>query len=168
VLGTVTVGLLPATATGLAGHAYLARPGLELANTDDGTPVAVEPTGGAVAETINKTRYLRFDLAPGTHIPLTCQLGVVCVPALGGGLALIGGMTLAYNGRTASVDGLAVAYDSTTDPTVSGTLNGSPVTIKTGGSLTEDFLSQMSSALGAPVEGDLAPIGTLFSSTAVG
>jgi hypothetical protein len=165
VLGNVTVGLLPATATGLAGHAYLQQPGFDLANTDDGTGVAVAPAAGAVVEKINRTRYLRFDLAPGTHAPLTCELGAGCVPAPGAALSLIGGMTLTYNGRSATVDGLVVTYGATTEPAVTGRLNGAPVTIDDGVGLTDDFASQVSAALGAPLEGDLAPVGTLFSTT---
>jgi hypothetical protein len=167
-LGVVTVGLLPATATGLAGHAFLQRPGMDLANSDDGTPVAVAPTAGAVAVKINRVRYFQFDLAPGTHTPLTCDLGAGCLPAPGGGFTLIGGMTLTYDGRAATVDGLAVAYDTTPDPTVTGRLNGVPVTIESGGGLTDDFAGQVSAALGAPIEGDMAPVATLFSSTAAG
>jgi hypothetical protein len=77
-------------------------------------------------------------------------------------------MTLGYNGRTAAVDGLAVAYGATTDPTVTGRLNGAAVTVESDGSLTEDFVSRLSPALGAPVDGRLSPIGTLFTSTAAG
>jgi hypothetical protein len=168
VLGNVTVGLLPATATGLTGNAFLFSPGLDLTNSDDGTRVAVAPAGGAVAVKINRTRYLRFDLASGTHAPLTCELGASCVPAPGATLSLIGAMTLSYHGRSAIVDGLAVAYTVATEPTVTGRLNGSPVTIDDGIGLTDDFASRVSAVLGAPIEGDLAPVGTLFSSTAAG
>lgn len=168
VLGTVTVGLLPATATGLAGHAFLEQAGLALANTDDGTRVAVAPAGGAVTVTINRRRYLRFDFAPGTRAPLTCEAGTNCVPAPGATLALIGAMTLTYNGLTVTVDGLTVAYDATPDPTATGGLNGSRVTIAAGGGLTDDFENRVSALFGAPIEGGLAPVGTLFTSTGAG
>jgi hypothetical protein len=168
VLGSVTASLLPATATGLAGHAYLVKPGLSLENSDDGTRVAVAPSGGAVEQKINSTRYFRFDLPAGIHVPLTCQLGASCIPAPGATLGLIGGMTLGYNGRTATVDGLAVTFGTGSDATVTGNLNGSPVTIKDGVGLTDDFLGRVGSAFGGTFDGDMSPVGTLFSSTAAG
>jgi hypothetical protein len=164
VLGNVTVGLLPATATGLTGHAYLQSPGLRLENSDDLTRVAVTPTGSVVPEKIGHTRYLRFDLAPGTRVPLTCDLGVSCVPSPGAVVPLAGGFTFALNGTTAALDGVAVGFDATPNQTITGTLNGAPVTVAADGGLTDDFLNQLEAALGAPLDGDISPVGTLFSS----
>jgi hypothetical protein len=164
VLGNVTVGLLPATATGLVGHLYLQSPGMQLENADDLTHVTVTPTGSVAPEKIGHTRYLRFDLAPGTRVPLTCDLGVGCVPSPGATIPLAGGFGFALNGRTAALDGLAVGFDSTPNQTITGTLNGAPVTVADGGGLTDDFLNGLGAALGAPIEGDISPVGTLFSS----
>jgi hypothetical protein len=163
-LGRVTVALLPGTAVGLAGQSFLESPGFRL-QSEDGTAVGVTPAGGAASTRVAGQSYLRFDLAPGARTPLACEFGTSCVPS-GGGFGLSGGITLSLNGHTADVGALAVSYPG---PSITGTLNGSPVTITTTGvDFTDDFLARAGAALGATLNGRVQPLVTRFTTTAAG
>lgn len=164
-LGKVTIGLLPPTAIGVAGHVYFEKPMLDLVNDDDGSRVSVTPVA-AVEEKINRTRYYRFDLAPGSRVALACQYGANCVPAPGAAMTLVGGLRLTYHGITATLDGLTVTIDPSGNPTTAARLNGTPVTVEDDLALTDDFVNRAGAVFGVPVAGDLAPVQTLFSGTA--
>jgi hypothetical protein len=166
-LGLLTAQLLPTAATGLGGTVD-AEGGLEL-EAEDGTTVAVTPTGGPTAVTIDRNPSLRFPIAPATAAPLTCKYGGECRPVRGATVALAGQLALSYGGRATILSGLVATYAPDAEvPTVTGALDGAPVTIYDSAADTptpEDFLARVGAALGTTVIGELGHLRARFTST---
>jgi hypothetical protein len=156
-LGKVTVGMGVDAAAGLGGTINLGRPQFTAGDNDD--PVTVSP------------RSPKFDMPSGTRIPLLCELGANCAP-IGGGFALGGGFTLSYAGRTTTVADLAVSWEAAggvTRTQLTGTVDGQPLTIATGSGTsvdaTDEFLAQVSAALGSDVRGGVGVVDPQFTAT---
>ena len=158
-LGTLRIGLRPDHATGLGGD-VLFKPVLSARGEDDDLPVAVEPTGGV---TQDRDKNFVAPIAAGLPVPLTCEQGLDCEPTTP--VTLGGGFDLAVNGRRASVANLT--YVPSTDPnadarTISGTLNGTPLTIASGGNAsagvptTPEFTRRTNDVFGLEVSGEVA------------
>jgi hypothetical protein len=166
-LGEITAQLLPGAATGLGGTADI-EGGLELL-AEDGTDVAVTPTGGPTRVTIDRAPSFRFPLAAGAAAPLVCKYGAACRPARGAAVPLAGQLVLTYAGRSAVLSDLVATYAPYDDvPTVTGTLDGAPVTIYDPAADTptpEDFLARASAALGTTVIGELGHVRAHFTAT---
>ncbi|HEX6679402.1 MAG TPA: hypothetical protein VF063_02035, partial [Gaiellaceae bacterium] len=165
-LGRLTVQILPSGLIGNDGKLDLLPGGLRLF-TDDGD-VDVAPTGGAVKD----RGGMHFPLPPGAKTPLTCNLGANCAPTSGSG-PTTGGLTLSFGGRTATLDNLSVSFTRNSRgsmyPTLTGNLDGAPVTIAGEAGLvqpqpTDDFLARVAAALGVRVGGTLAEIEMSFGS----
>ncbi len=165
-LGQITAQLLPSAATGLGGTVDVFG-GLSLI-AEDGTDIAVAPGGGATSITIERSPSLRFPLAPGTAAPLSCKYGADCEPVLGATLPMAGQLVLSYGGRSTVVAGLTATYAPYRDvPTVTGTVDGAPVTVSdpNSNSAPDDFLARVSAALGTSVVGELGHLRAHFTST---
>jgi hypothetical protein len=124
VAGRMTVDVRPERARGLAGSAELTVRGID--------PVVVEPTTGAP---IDDAGTFVLPIISGLPVPLACVRGDGCVP-IGGTYGLSGGFDLVFEGRRASVTNLQVTSTGSglqdVQYTVTGTLNGGPVTVATG------------------------------------
>jgi hypothetical protein len=97
-------------------------------------------------------------------VPLTCTDGRDCTPS--GGFGIGGGFDLVAGARRASVQNLAVAIAGDQE-TVTGTLDGTPVTLTvgpvgTGPGFTSDFDQRAGAALGESIDGGLK-IDTTFT-----
>jgi hypothetical protein len=153
-LGKLTVGLRPNHASGLAGEARF-RPLVFARGPEDDEVVAIEPGAGVRQGT---KRNLFAPITSGLPVPLTCETGDLCTPS-GGTLGLGGGFDLVFGGRRTSVGNITVSITGTAPDflqwSVAGTLDGAPVTITTGGGLTDDFTQRAGAALGAEIVGDL-------------
>ena len=161
-LGRLAVNVRPDVAVGLEGTSRL-TPDIRDFETD--APISVEPTAGATRGTDGA---LAAPLASG--VPLACAGGAYCIPASGDvGLP---SFDLVFNGRRASIAGVVLtstrgtARRDTVQETVTGTLDGAPVTVATGTreveagrqlplDLTEDFVLRLSAALGTSIGGSL-------------
>lgn len=154
IAGRVTVDVRGEQASGVAGDARVTvEPGAE--------SVVVEPTGGNIPD---GQRVFTAPITSGLPIPLVCAFGLQCYPS-GGTYALGGGFDLVNGGARASVTGLAVAPAGASVQdvvhTITGSLNGSPVTIIDGGApdgpygWTEDFSRRVSTLLGVEAYGRL-------------
>jgi hypothetical protein len=167
--GRITAQLLPTAATGIGGTVDTA---LDLYAGDD-TPIAVTPSGGPTTVSSDGDSYLHYVLPAGTQTPLACIFGLDCTPA-SGGFALPGQLALSYAGRTTVVAGIAVTYTlpsvHRSIPTITGTLDGAPLTIaaepnNTNPPLSPDFLAHVSAALGTAVTGSVRHIDLHFTAT---
>jgi hypothetical protein len=165
-LGQITTQLLPTAATGLAGTLDVVG-ALQLHTDLEDVDVAVTPSGGpAFVQNANSDDVLRFPLAPGTAVPLACTVGGECRPS-GGGFTLPGRLTLSLDDQSAVLAGLTVTYvpapGGTTNPVVTATLDGVPVTVANDPdnphTLNDDFVARVSDALGGGVA--LGTIGDL-------
>ncbi len=141
-LGQFSVGLLPGTATGLAGEAAItmfAQP------TDDAAaPITVEASGGS---TLKSDGHLAAPVAAGAGVPLRCIHGESCAGS--GTVHIGGGFDLVAGGRRTSVANLAVAIAGDQE-TITGTVDGAPVTVAVGVVGTEpDFTSEFDQRAGA-------------------
>jgi hypothetical protein len=166
-LGKLTVGLRPDHATGLAGDVQF-KPSATARGEEDDVPVAVEPTGGV---TQDGKHVLTAPIAAGTPVPLTCEAGTRCVPSAGS-LTLGGGFDLVLGGRRTSVANLTVTTAGTTpsalEHSLTGTLDGAPVTVAERGTFingfgfSDEFDQRAGAALGATITGgmDLVPRST--------
>lgn len=154
IAGQITVDVRGEQASGLAGDARITvEPGAE--------SVVVEPTGG---NTPDGQRVFTAPITSGLPIPLVCAFGLQCYPS-GGTYTLGGGFDLVNGGARASVTGIVVrpAGASVQDVvhTITGSLNGSPVTIVDGGApdgpygWTEDFSRRVTTILGVEAYGRL-------------
>ena len=158
-LGKLTVGLRPDHATGLGGD-VLFKPVLQGRGEDEDVPVAVEPTGGVRTD---RDKNFVAPIAAGLPTPLACVAGQDCEPL--GPVTLGGGFDLVLGGRRASVANLAYSpsADPNVDPrTISGTLDGSPLTIASGGNAsaglptTIEFTRRTNELFGIEVSGEVA------------
>ena len=132
--------------------------------------VTVEATGGA---TLLDSEHLVAPIASGP-VPLGCYTGLSCYPS-GGSAALGGGFDLVSAGHRTSVANLVLtttgtAPDALTE-TLTGTLDGAPVTIFTKGPqtpgeprFTADFAQRAGAALGTFIEGEI-DAGLVFTRT---
>jgi hypothetical protein len=154
VAGRMTVEVRPARARGLAGTAELTVRGVD--------PVTVEPAAGAtaLAPPDDEGRFVA-PITSGLPVPLACVVGDGCAP-ISGTYGVGGGFDLAFEGRRASVANLQVTSTGSAltnaQYTVTGTLNGAPVTIVTGPATavnpwTDAFKAQAGAALGRDVFG---------------
>jgi hypothetical protein len=165
-LGQITARLLPTAATGLAGTVDVVG-GLQLSG-DDGSDVAVAPSGGPTTVTVDRSPSLRFALAPGTAAPLVCEFGARCVPARGAVVGLAGQLTLSYGGRSTVVANLVATYAPHADaPTVTGTVDGAPVTVADpdANEAPDEFKALVGAALGTTVVGELGNVDVRFTTT---
>jgi hypothetical protein len=159
-IGKFTVGVRPGSAMGLAGDATISV----LAETDNFDEVAVEATGG---NTRSSDGDIAAPLAAGAGVPLACTGGLECTPS-GGRFGVGGGFDLVFGGRRTSVANLAVSI-SGNQQTITGTLDGSPVTVAVGqlgfrAPFTSDFNQRAGAALGVGISGGIA-IDTSFTRT---
>ncbi len=147
-LGQFSVGLLPGSATGLAGQVALL---VFAAPTNSGSDeVTVEATGG---NTLTSAGHIAAPVAVGAGVPLTCIDGQSCAPR--SGFAIGGGFDLVFSGRRTSVANLAVAIAGN-QQTITGTVDGAPVTVAVGSLGTEpDFTSQFDQLAGAALGVDI-------------
>jgi hypothetical protein len=151
-IGQFAARVLPGTATGLAGEARL----FVFAGATDPSapPVTVEASGGS---TLQSEGHLAAPLATGAGVPLTCIDGQDCTST--NGFSIGGGFDLVFSGRRASVANLAVAIAGDQE-TITGTVDGAPVTVATGGvgaepSFTSDFDLRAGAALGVDIDGGM-------------
>lgn len=164
-LGKLTVGLRPDHATGLAGDVQF-KPVVTAQGEDEDQTLAVEPTGGVSQD---GKHVLTAPIAGGTPVPLACEAGIRCVPS-GGSVTLGGGFDLVFAGRRTAVGNLTMSTTGTAPDalrsSISGTLDGAPVTVADRGSvvtgfpMTEDFTQRVGTALGVTVRDgglDLVP-----------
>jgi hypothetical protein len=156
--GSVLVSFGVRAASGLAGTLALS---VRLNRGDDDAPVAITAAAPATGATKRDVATVTFAVPDGSRTPLACDLGASCVPS-GGGFGLAGGLVLALDGRSATVDGLAIAWSPGTDgpvATITGAVDGQPMTIAAGDAsgvrLTGAFLAAAATALGAELGGAL-------------
>lgn len=159
-IGHFVARLLPGTATGLAGEAAM----FVFAGPTDNVspPVTVEASGGS---TLTSEGHLAAPVVVGAGLPLTCIDGQDCTPS--DGFAVGGGFDLVSGGRRTSVANLAVAIAGDQE-TVTGTVDGAPVTVAVGGvgaepEFTSEFDQHAGAALGVGIDGGLK-IDTSFTS----
>jgi hypothetical protein len=162
-IGRLSATLFPSGALGEASSAHISV--FQLARGED----AVTVTGGdGIVRNADGT--LDLALAPATRLPLLCFRGLACDLYSAAPISLPGSLTLSYGGRSTVVSGLSVASTlegSLMDipvSTLSGTLDGAPVTIgamrsRSGGKLDDDFVARAGEALGTTFTG--GAIGTL-------
>lgn len=151
-IGQFAARVLPGAAAGLAGEAKMfvfAGP------TDPSSPpVTVEASGGS---TLQSEGHVAAPVATGAGVPLTCIDGQDCTP--NSGFNIGGGFDLVFSGRRTSVANLAVAIAGDQE-TITGTVDGAPVTVATGGvgaepSFTSDFDQRAGAALGVGIDGGM-------------
>jgi hypothetical protein len=157
-IGQFAMGVLPGSATGLAGEAKLFVFAGPTDNTSD--QVTIEASGGS---TLTSEGHLSAPIAAG--VPLTCIDGQDCTPSHT--FAIGGGFDLVLGARRTSVANLAVAIGGDQE-TITGTVDGAPVTVATGGAgaepaFTSDFDQRAGAALGVGIEGGMK-IDTSFTS----
>jgi hypothetical protein len=158
-MGRFVARVLPGTARGLAGEAAM----FVFAGPTDtvSPPVTVEASGGS---TLTSEGHLAAPLATGAGVPLTCIDGQDCAPSTG--VSIAGGFDLVSGGRRASVGSLAVALAGDQE-TITGTIDGAPVTVAVGGvgaepEFTSEFDQAAGAALGESIDGGMK-IGTNFT-----
>ena len=129
VLGRFTAEVRPDRATGLAGNAQLRPTALD--------PVTAQPAAGS---TLDGQGIIVAPIAAGSPVPLACVLGDQCIPS-GGTFALGGGFELVLGDRRVLVSNLVTATTGTPPAalrqTVTGTLDGVPVTVADGDGSSE-------------------------------
>jgi hypothetical protein len=154
VVGELRVEQRPQRASGVEGVARLTvEPGA--------ASVSVAPTGGS---TPDAQGIFVAPIAAGLPVPIVCTLGVECFPS-GGAYTVGGGFDLVSGGARASVTGIVVTSSGAdvTDVvhTITGSLNGAPVTIvdpaapDVAAGWTEDFVRRVSAILGVEAYGRL-------------
>jgi hypothetical protein len=148
--GKVGLTIFPTAGTGQGGTLDLTD-GPALQTQDDQTRVTVAPLAPAQTVTKQRVSTLQLPIAPGAAVPLTCQNGFRCEPT-GGSMSLAGGLTLSLNGRTSTIAALAVSFAANGVPTLTGTLDGQPLTLQNGSTLTDDAVTRLSAALGAQLD----------------
>jgi hypothetical protein len=153
-LGKLTVGLRPDHASGLAGEVRF-RPLIIARGVEQDERVAVEPGAGVRK---GKQRDLFAPITTGLPAPLACEAGQACT-AGAGTLGIGGGFDLVFGGRRTSVGNITVSTTGTAPDllrrSIEGTLDGTPVTIASGGGLTDDFAQRAGAALGTEITGEL-------------
>jgi hypothetical protein len=165
--GRIIAQLQPSAATGLGGTI---QGGLAMGD-EQGNNVAITAADGA---TVGGNGSLTWALPADARTTLHCDLGTHCTPS--DHLALPGSITMSYNGRSTVLADLMVSYAPPAGgvgspiPTVTGTLDGSPVTVATSTTqptppLTDEFLARVGSALGRQVVGQLGTISAEFTQT---
>jgi hypothetical protein len=158
-LGTLTVGLRPDKAAGLAGDVKF-KPFATARGEEADQPVTMQPGAGVRQDS---KRNLIAPMTSGLPVPLACEAGGNCTPS-GGGFGLGGGFDLVLGSRRTSVASIVVSTTGTAPDSlaesITGTLDGAPVTIAQGGfvggfGFTEDFEQRAGAALGTPITGGL-------------
>ena len=142
VLGRFSSEFLPGSATGLDGSASVSL-ALEGASVQPGETMVAPIT-------------------PGPPVPLSCAYGEECLPS-GGTVGVDVGFDLVRENRRVSIGGLQLTTTGQVGApyrTVTGTLDGTPVTIGEGpgyGSVTftDDFSQRLEAALGGEVRGNI-------------
>jgi hypothetical protein len=157
-IGHFAARVLPGTATGLAGTAAMFVFAGPTDNSSD--QVTIEASGGS---TLTSEGHLSAPIAAG--VPLTCIDGQDCTPSHG--FAIGGGFDLVLGARRTSVANLAVAIAGDQE-TITGTIDGAPVTVATGGAgaepaFTSDFDQRAGATLGVGIDGGMK-IDTSFTS----
>lgn len=157
-LGLLTAQLLP-TAADAAVSAVTMRVSEFDETKDYGAPVAVTTGDGA---TMDADRLVHFTPAPGTHVPVICELGLNCKVGPGATISPPGTFTFSDNGRSAVLGGLVISYSASSEgvpvPKLAGALNGVQLAVTDWSagpspSPTDEFLSRLSDALGTGVFG---------------
>jgi hypothetical protein len=158
-IGQLTARLLPGTATGLAGEAAM----FVFAGPTDNSSnqVTVEASAGS---TLKSEGHLAAPLATGGGVPLICIDGQDCTPS--SGFSIGGGFDLVSDGRRSSVTNLAVTIAGDQE-TITGTVDGAPVTVAAGGvgaepEFTSEFDQRAGAALGVGIDGGMK-IDTTFT-----
>jgi hypothetical protein len=160
-------GVRPDSAVGLAGTAHV---WLNVGSASSDDLVTVEPTGGL---TPDDSAFVA-PIASGLPVQLGCYIGLSCFPS-GGSIALGGGFDLAFEDHHASIANLVLTTSGSAPDalyqTLTGTLNGAPVTLVTKGpetdgqpSFTSDFAQRAGAALGTDIVGNM-DVALLFTST---
>jgi hypothetical protein len=155
--GVVRAQLRPDAAVGIGGVFELDR----VSASDDDGVVTVTPTAPAAAA----GNVIRFGLPSDMRTPLRCEASYNCAPMAGTQFALPGGFVLSQGGRSTTVADLSVSYADDNGrlvPLLSGTLDGTPVTI-----FSQDFDDRVGSALGVTgLRSDVRAFGAHFMQTA--
>lgn len=157
-LGRFVFGVRPDSVVGLAGTAHI---GMNVSDGSSNDSVSVEPTGGVAPH----DNVFVAPIASGLPLRLGCSSGLSCFPS-GGSVALGGGFDLVFQGHRASVANLVLTTSGTAPDslhqTVTGTLDGVPVTVFTKGPATEgqprftsDFVQRAGAALGTIIIGNI-------------
>jgi hypothetical protein len=159
-IGQLTARVLPGHATGLAGVATTFVSAAPTGNSSD--QVTLEANGSS---TLKDDSHFVAPIVVGTGVPLSCIDGQDCMPSRVFGLA--GGFDLVLAGRRSSVTNLAVAIAGD-QQTVTGTVDGAPVTVAVGQmgaepEFTPEFDQLAGAALGEGIEGEIKVIDTTFT-----
>jgi hypothetical protein len=170
-LGEIIAQLQPSAATGIGGTITIGG-GVSLS---DSSGNSVQMTAGDGATLVDGSLHYTFPPTAQTH--LGCELGQNCVPDRL--LGLPGTVTLSDNGRSTVLANLTISYTRAAQrelvPTVTATLDGSPVTVAADVAadpgdphppLTNDFVARVGAALGTQVVGDFGDINAQFTTTA--
>lgn len=135
--GLVRLQLRPDVATGVGGTVDVKKIEANLSSDTDLTPV-VTPSS------------LHVDLPADLRTPLGCEASYNCGPAIGSQLPIGGGFTIALGDRTVTVTDLSLAYvdvNGRSTPTVSGTVDGTPMVVFRDINASDEFDAHCATAL---------------------
>lgn len=156
--GVVKVQLRPDAATGIGGTFELAKLSGTASTEQDDVPITVMPS------------TVHVDLPADLRTPLSCQASYLCTPRAGTQLALGAGFTMSLGDHSVAVAGLTATYmdrNGKLVPVVTGTLDGTPVTVIDTYGPSEDFASRLATAFGAySVRTDVGEVAAHFTNTA--
>jgi hypothetical protein len=149
--GAVRAQLRPDAAVGIGGTFEIG--GLQAGGYDPAADQDVTVTVTPTAPARQAGKAIHWDLPADLRTPLRCEAAYNCVPAVGTQFALEGGFVLSVADRSATVANLVAGsedFEGSVAPTVSGTLDGAPITIIRGGDTTSEFDERLSAALHIP------------------
>lgn len=137
--GTVQLQLRPDAAVGIGGTFDLKNLRLRASTDTSDSAVTVTPSS------------LHADLPADLRTPLSCEASYACVPRVGTQFAIGAGFVLSFGDRSTTVADLVASYVESNGrvvPTVTGTIDGSPVTVITTYGGSADFEDRVAAALG--------------------
>jgi hypothetical protein len=147
--GAVRLQLRPDAAAGVGGTFEIGS--LEVSGYDAAADQDVTVTVIPTAPARQASKAIRWDLPADLRTPLLCEASYNCVPAVGALFTLGGGFVLSRAERSATVANLTVAvqdFNGSPGPVVTGTFDGTPITLIRGIDTTTEFEERVSAALG--------------------
>lgn len=156
-VGSVTANLFPDGATSSGGTIALVN--VAAVTEDDDRSIVFGAVAPATVATSAANQSLTFPTQAPTSLSLRCDAGTNCVLA-SGHANLGGGFTMTAHGVVVTLTGLALDYGgppAVPDVKLTGTLNGTPVTVISTSDLTldADVAGDLSTAFGMRVDGQL-------------
>jgi hypothetical protein len=146
--GLVQLQLRPDAATGIGGTVEMSK--LEVTGYDIDADQDVTVTVTPAAPALPTGNVIRWNLPADVRTPLRCEASYNCAPAVGTQATLGGGFVLSRGDRSTTLANLALTvqdFNGSPEPVISGTLDGTPITLFNRTGTSSDFDERVSAAL---------------------